>query len=80
MSVPIDVKAGSILFLPKKDTRPLYSQVIASDAEAIEDGQYNHPVLIFAVNSDKTRVLALIVHQPSDAPSLSSHLNHTSHH
>ena len=64
MSVPTDVKAGSILFLPP-NSRRLYSDVVASNTEAIRDGLYNHPVLIFAVNRDKTRVLALIVYQPS---------------
>ena len=73
MSVPIDVKAGSILFLPEKDPHRPYSHVVASDSGLIEDGQYNHPVLIFAVNRDKTRVLALIVHRtPPNAPLLSS--------
>ena len=59
--MPPDVNPGSILFLPRKDPHRSYSQVLASDAEGIDDGHYNHPVLIFAVNSDKTRVLALIV-------------------
>ncbi|KAL8792014.1 MAG: hypothetical protein Q9195_005355 [Heterodermia aff. obscurata] len=61
MSAPTDVKAGSILFLPRKVQVRLYSDVLASDSEAIEEGQYNHPVLIFAVSRDKTRVLALIL-------------------
>lgn len=59
--MPTDISPGSILFLPRKDPHRPYSQVLASDPEAIEDGHYNHPVLIFAVSRDKTRVLALIV-------------------
>ncbi|KAG7008212.1 hypothetical protein G7Y79_00006g018320 [Physcia stellaris] len=67
MSMPTDVKAGSILFLPP-NSRRLYSDVVASDTETIADGLYNHPVLIFAVSRDRTRVLALILTTFGDTP------------
>ena len=60
MPTTASLQVGNILFLPRKDLLQHINNPIP-ETELIDDGRYNHPILIFAVKGDKKHVLAFIV-------------------
>jgi hypothetical protein len=50
--------SGTILWLPPKGEIPAEQLVAAS---YIEEGCFNHPVLVMSVNQTRTEVLVLVV-------------------
>lgn len=58
---------GSILWLPPKAEIPFEYRY---EANTIEEGCFNHPVLILSVDQAKTEVVILIVRQSKLSPDM----------